>query len=55
MKPAAKTKANVTDSMIMAGIPIAIIYWVLDSILNIFFSNEYNIIAGIFGPDLYKI
>ena len=55
MKPAAKKKVNVTDSMILAGIPIAITYWVLDSILNIFFSNRYNIIAEIFGPDLYEI
>ena len=43
------------DSMILAGIPIAIIYWILDSILNIFFSNRYNIVAEIFGPDLYEI
>jgi PAS domain S-box-containing protein len=43
------------DSMILAGIPIAIIYWVLDSILNIFFSNRFNIVAEIFGPDLYEI
>ncbi|MGA9478012.1 MAG: PAS domain S-box protein, partial [Desulfobacterales bacterium] len=55
MKPATNKKVKVTDSMILAGIPIAIIYWVLDSILNIFFSNRYNIIAEIFGPDLYEI
>ncbi|MFZ0614731.1 MAG: PAS domain S-box protein [Desulfobacterales bacterium] len=56
MSPAKKkSQLNVTDSMVLAGIPIAIIYWVLDSILNIFFSNRYNIIAEIFGPGLYEI
>ncbi len=56
MSPAKKkSRLNVTDSMVLAGIPIAIIYWVTDSILNIFFSNRYNIIAEIFGPGLYEI
>ena len=56
MSPAKKkSPLNVADSMVLAGIPIAIIYWVLDSILNIFFSNRYNIIAEIFGPGLYEI
>ena len=55
MKTDAKKKAKSMDSMILAGLPIAIIYWVLDSILNIFFSNRYNIVAEIFGPDLYEI
>ena len=41
--------------MIIAGFFIATIYWVLDSILNIFFSNKYNIVAELFGPDLYDI
>jgi len=43
------------DSMIMAVIFIATIYWVLDSILNIFFSNKFNLIAELIGPDLYDI
>jgi len=55
MKKKAQKNAKGMDSMILAGIPIAIIYWVLDSILNIFFSNRYNIVAEIFGPDLYEI
>ena len=50
-----RKKSKSMDSMILAGIPIAIIYWILDSILNIFFSNRYNIVAEIFGPDLYEI
>jgi PAS domain S-box-containing protein len=44
-----------SDSMVLAVILVAIIYWVLDSILNIFFSNKFNLIAELIGPDLYDI
>jgi PAS domain S-box-containing protein len=44
-----------SDSMVLAVIFIAIIYWVLDSILNIFFSNKFNLLAELVGPDLYDI
>ncbi len=44
-----------SDSLVLAFIFIAIIYWVLDSILNIFFSNKFNLIAELIGPDLYDI
>jgi len=43
------------DSMILAGIPIAVCYWFLDSILQIFASGQYNFIAFFFGPNLYEI
>lgn len=41
--------------MVLAVIFIATIYWVLDSVLNIFFSNKFNLIAELIGPDLYDI
>jgi PAS domain S-box-containing protein len=41
--------------MILTVILIATIYWVLDSILNLFFSNRFNLIAELFGPDLYDV
>jgi PAS domain S-box-containing protein len=44
-----------SDSMVIAVIFIATIYWFLDSILNIFFSNKFNLIAEMIGPDLYDI
>ena len=44
-----------SDSMLVAVIFIATIYWFLDSILNIFFSNKFNLIAEMIGPDLYDI
>jgi PAS domain S-box-containing protein len=46
---------SLTDNMILAVILIATIYWVLDSILNLFFSNRFNLIAELFGPDLYDV
>ena len=48
-------RENVTDSMILTVILIATIYWFLDSVLNIFFSNKFNLIAELIGPDLYDI
>ena len=48
-------RKNIKDSMIVAGVLIAIIYWVLDSIFNIFFSSEFNFIAQLIGPDLYNV
>jgi len=41
--------------MVLAVIFIACIYWVLDSILNIFFDNKFNLIAELIGPDLYDV
>ena len=43
------------DSMVLAVVLISTVYWVLDSILNIFFSNKFNLIAQLVGPDLYDI
>ena len=43
------------DSMVLAVISLATIYWVLDSVLNIFFSNKFNLNAELIGPDLYDI
>jgi PAS domain S-box-containing protein len=48
-------RESLTDNMILTVILIATIYWVLDSILNIFFSNKFNLIAELFGPDLYDV
>lgn len=48
-------RRSVLDSMMLAAIFIATAYWILDSILNIFFFNKYNIIAELIGADLYNI
>ncbi len=46
---------SLADNMVLAVILITTIYWVLDSILNLFFSNKFNLIAELFGPDLYDV
>jgi PAS domain-containing protein len=46
---------NLADNMVLVVTLIATIYWVLDSILNLFFSNKFNLIAELFGPDLYDV
>jgi PAS domain S-box-containing protein len=48
-------KSKLSDSMVLAVVLISTVYWVLDSILNIFFSNKFNLIAQIVGPDLYDV
>ncbi len=55
MKPDIVEGHGRSDSMFIAVIFIATIYWFLDSILNIFFSNKFNLIAEMIGPDLYDI
>ena len=46
---------SLSDNMVLVVILIATIYWVLDSILNLFFSNRFNLIAELFGPGLYDV
>jgi len=48
-------REGLPDNMVLAVIFLATIYWVLDSVLNIFFSNKFNLIAELIGPDLYDI
>lgn len=54
-RAAAIEREGLPDSMVLAVIFLATIYWFLDSVLNIFFSNKFNLIAELFGPDLYDI
>ncbi len=55
MKPEVAGRRGRADSMILAVIFIATIYWFVDSVLNIFLSNRFNLIAELIGPDLYDI
>ena len=54
-KARTETSSGLPDSMVLAVIFIACIYWVLDSILNIFFENKFNLIAELIGPDMYDV
>jgi PAS domain S-box-containing protein len=55
MKAQSLQLGKTSDSMVLAVVCISTVYWVLDSILNIFFSNKFNLIAQLVGPDLYDI
>jgi len=55
MRIGTMSRVSVADSMVLAVILLATVYWVLDSILNIFFSNKFNLVAQLVGPDLYDI
>ena len=50
-----KKRKGIMESMILVAIIISIGYWILDSIFNIFFSNEFNFLGELIGPDLYNI
>ncbi len=49
-----RLKTNL-DSMVLAGIFVATLYFALDTILHIFFSDRFNLLALMVGPDLYEI
>jgi PAS domain S-box-containing protein len=44
-----------SDFMILSGVLIAIIYWLIDSILNIFFFNQMDFLLQLVGPNRYNI
>ena len=46
---------KVFNSMVLVGIFIAIIYFALDTILHIFYSDRFNLIASAIGEDRYEI
>ncbi len=43
------------NSMVMAGVLIASVYIALDTILHIFYSDRFNLLASAVGEDLYEI
>ncbi|MEA3434945.1 MAG: PAS domain S-box protein [Thermodesulfobacteriota bacterium] len=55
IKGSAQGVKKLAESMVLSGIIIATIYWLLDSILNIFFSQKLNLMQELVGPDLYDI
>ena len=48
-------KFDLTDSMMSIGIGLAICYWVLESVLNVFLTNEVDFIQLLLGPDINAI
>jgi two-component system cell cycle sensor histidine kinase/response regulator CckA len=52
MTPRKKFK---TDYMVLSGLLIATIFWLIDSVLHIFFFNEFDIVLQLIGPNQYNI
>ena len=46
---------KILNSMVLVGIFIAIIYFALDTILHIFYSDRFNLITSAIGEDRYEI
>ncbi len=44
-----------TDYMVLSGLLVATIFWLIDSILHIFFFNEFDIVLQLIGPNQYNI
>lgn len=42
-------RIGLTDKMVLVGFGLAIVYWVLDTILSIFMSFDLNVIGRVFG------
>ena len=49
-----KTKFK-TDYMILSGLLVATIFWLIDSVLHIFFFNEFDVVLQLIGPNQYNI
>ncbi len=46
---------KIFNSMVLVGIFIAIIYFALDTILHVFYSDRFNLITNAIGEDRYEI
>ncbi|MFW5640585.1 MAG: hypothetical protein ACOC0H_05425, partial [Thermodesulfobacteriota bacterium] len=46
---------HLTDQMVFIALGLAFIYWVIDSILNIFTSQRLNFYQLVFGSDIDEI
>lgn len=44
-----------TDYMVLSGLLVATIFWLIDSVLHIFFFNEFDIVLQLIGPNQYNI
>ena len=55
MKPKNKTRVGFTDQMVLIGFGIAAVYWILDSIMAIFLSQEGYFLQRMIGLDMSEI
>ena len=50
-----KNRVHFTDQMVLIGCGIAVVYWLLDSIVAIFLSSEGPILSRILGADMRDV
>jgi adenylate cyclase len=55
MKLNKKNRVHFTDQMVLIGFGIAAVYWILDSIMSIFLSQEGYFLQRIIGSDLSEM
>lgn len=55
MKRILKYRVSVADSMVLIGIGLAASYWVLESIYNLFTTNEIDFFRQLVGSDIHEI
>jgi len=44
-----------TDKMVLTGIGIGLVYWLIETVLNIFMSTDIGFLSRLFGPGLSGI
>jgi PAS domain S-box-containing protein len=55
MKNLFKNRVSVADSMVLIGIGLAASYWVLESLFNIFTTQDINFFNQLLGPDINEV
>ena len=55
MKKMLRNRVSVAESMVLVGIGLVASYWVLESILNIFTTNDVSFFNQLLGPDINEI
>ena len=52
MTPDKQRRVSITDRMVLIGIGIGIVYWIIETIYNVFTLEEVGFLGGLFGGGL---
>jgi adenylate cyclase len=55
MKVKSNRRVNITDQMVLIGFGLAALFWILESLLNIFFSYDVNFLQQFIGSGTSEI
>ncbi len=55
MKKLIKDRVSIADSMLLIGIILAAVYWAIESVLNLFTTEQVDILYQLFPPDIDAI